>query len=109
MNLVRLPTHAPRPPALAAAPQALCCMSPGCVYASIKREEKTIDYVVYKETANCKHTGGQGGRGARPWPGPGHAAPCSPASTALPPLVRFLGRLKRARTCAPASVPCAIN
>ncbi|PRW56672.1 SET and MYND domain-containing protein [Chlorella sorokiniana] len=32
--------------------QALCCMSPGCVYASIKREEKTVDYIVYKETAN---------------------------------------------------------
>ncbi|KAI7835996.1 hypothetical protein COHA_010118 [Chlorella ohadii] len=31
--------------------QALCCMSPGCVYASIKREEKTVDYVVYKETS----------------------------------------------------------
>ncbi|KAI7835995.1 hypothetical protein COHA_010117 [Chlorella ohadii] len=29
--------------------QALCCMSPGCVYASIKREEKTVDYVLYKE------------------------------------------------------------
>lgn len=39
------------PPAL----QALCCMSPGCVYASIKREEKTVDYIVYKVGWLHKH------------------------------------------------------
>ena len=48
--------HASHPPAL---PQALCCMSPGCAYATIKRDEKTTDYIVYKETKYCERGWGR--------------------------------------------------
>lgn len=115
VNMVRLPTHAPLPPAPPAAPQALCCMSPGCVYASIKREEKTVDYIVYKEKADCEHRGstGQGSQGRvttphRPPQPAGRLAGWLAASTALPPPVQFLGALG---LDAPAltSVPCAIT
>lgn len=29
--------------------QALCCMAPGCKYASVRKDTKTEDYVFYKE------------------------------------------------------------